>query len=105
MGNNGGDLVTLGPSIAPFRRDRDDFIMHPNHIFAFEYAVHLNIPERPWIPAEHQLLQSPGADDERRGMDSGSQLRNLPDSLNLVSAEVAVEYGPMATGPDIAPIL
>ena len=50
MGNNGGDLVTLGPSIAPFRRDRDDFIMHPNHIFAFEYAVHLNIPERPGFP-------------------------------------------------------
>ena len=50
MGNNGGDLVTLGPSIAPFRRDRDDFIMHPNHIFAFEYAVHLNIPERPGYP-------------------------------------------------------
>ena len=50
MGNNGGDLVTLGPSIAPFRRDRDGFIMHPNHIFAFEYAVHLNIPERPGYP-------------------------------------------------------
>lgn len=50
MGNNGGDLVTLGPSIAPFRRDRDPFIMHPNHIFAFEYAVHLNIQERPGYP-------------------------------------------------------
>lgn len=50
MGNNGGDLVTPGPSIAPFRRDRDGFIMHPNHIFAFEYAVHLNVPERPGYP-------------------------------------------------------
>lgn len=50
QGNNGGDLVTLGPSIAPFRRDRDGFIMHPNHIFAFEYAVHMNIPERPGYP-------------------------------------------------------
>ena len=50
MGNNGGDLVTLGASIAPFRRDRDVFTIHPNHIFAFEYAVHLNIPERPGFP-------------------------------------------------------
>jgi len=50
MGNNGGDLVTVGPGIAPFRRDRDHLIMHPNHIFAFEYAVHTNIPERPGYP-------------------------------------------------------
>jgi hypothetical protein len=50
MGNNGGDLVTVGPGIAPFRRDRDDLVMRPNHIFAFEYAVHTNIPERPGFP-------------------------------------------------------
>lgn len=50
MGNNGGDLVTVGPGIAPFRRDRDHLIMHPNHIFAFEYAVHTNLPERPGYP-------------------------------------------------------
>lgn len=50
MGNNGGDLVTVGPSIAPFRRDRDHLIMHPNHIFAFEYAVHTRLPERPGYP-------------------------------------------------------
>ena len=50
MRNNGGDLVTLGPSIAPFRRDRDDFIMHPNHIFAFEYALHLKVPAPPGYP-------------------------------------------------------
>jgi hypothetical protein len=50
MGNNGGDLVTVGPGIAPFRRDRDHLVMHPNHIFAFEYAVHTNLPERPGFP-------------------------------------------------------
>ncbi|WP_411029762.1 hypothetical protein [Spongiimicrobium sp. 3-5] len=50
MGNNGGDLVTVGPSIAPFRRDRDHLVMKENHIFAFEYAVHTNIPERPGFP-------------------------------------------------------
>ena len=50
MGNNGGDLVTVGPSIAPFRRDRDHVVIHENHIFAFEYAVHTNLPERPGYP-------------------------------------------------------
>ena len=50
MGNNGGDLTTLGASIAPFRRDRDPFVIENNHIFAFEYAVHLNIPERVGYP-------------------------------------------------------
>ena len=50
MGNNGGDLVTVGPSIASFRRDRDHVIIHENHIFAFEYAVHTNLPERPGYP-------------------------------------------------------
>lgn len=50
MGNNGGDLTTVGPSIAPFRRDRDELVMRPNHIFAFEYAVHTKLPDRPGYP-------------------------------------------------------
>ena len=50
MGNNGGDLVTVGPSIAPFRRDRDHIMIYENHIFAFEYAVHTNLSERPGYP-------------------------------------------------------
>ena len=50
MGNNGGTLVTVGPSIAPFRRDRDHLVIRENHILAFEFAVHTNLPERPGFP-------------------------------------------------------
>ncbi len=50
MGNNGGSLVTVGPSMAPFRRDRDDIVIQPNHIFAFEFAVHTKLPSRPDYP-------------------------------------------------------
>ena len=50
MGNNGGDLVTVGPSMAAFRRDRDHVVIQENHIFAFEYAVHTNLPDRPGFP-------------------------------------------------------
>ena len=50
MGNNGGTLVTVGPSIAPFRRDRDDIIIRENHILAFEFAVHTHLSERPGYP-------------------------------------------------------
>jgi hypothetical protein len=50
QGNNGGTLVTVGPSMAPFRRDRDHLVIQENHIFAFEYMVHTNLPERPGFP-------------------------------------------------------
>lgn len=50
QGNNDGELITVGPSMAPFRRDRDHQIVPENHIFAFEYMVHTNIPERPGYP-------------------------------------------------------
>jgi Xaa-Pro dipeptidase len=50
MGNNGGSLVTVGPSMAPFRRDRDDIVIRENHIFAFEFAVHTPLPDRPGYP-------------------------------------------------------
>jgi Xaa-Pro aminopeptidase len=50
QGNNGGSLVTVGPSVAPFRSDRDHLIIHENNIFSFEYMVHTNLPERPGFP-------------------------------------------------------
>jgi len=50
LGNNGGSLVTVGPSVAPFRSDRDDLVIAENHFFAFEYMIHTNLPERPGFP-------------------------------------------------------
>ena len=50
LGNSGGSLVTVGPSIAPFRSDRDHLTIQENHLFAFEYMVHTNLPERPGFP-------------------------------------------------------
>ena len=50
MGNNGGSLVTLGPSVAPFRSDRDHLKIQENHLFSFEFMVNTNIPERPGYP-------------------------------------------------------
>lgn len=46
QGNNNGELITVGPSMAPFRQDRDDLVIPENHIFAFEYMVHTKIPGR-----------------------------------------------------------
>ena len=50
QGHHGGSLVTVGPSMAPFRSDRDDIVIQENHIFSFEYMVHSNLPERPGFP-------------------------------------------------------
>ncbi len=50
QGNNGGSLVTVGPSIAPFRSDRDHLMIDENHFFSFEYMVHVNLPQRPGFP-------------------------------------------------------
>ncbi|MFQ5751231.1 MAG: M24 family metallopeptidase [bacterium] len=50
LGNNGGSLVTVGPSIAPFRSDRAHLTIHENHFFSFEFMVHTNLPERPGFP-------------------------------------------------------
>ena len=33
QGNNGGSLVTVGPSISPFRSDRDHLMIQENHLF------------------------------------------------------------------------
>lgn len=50
MGNNGGSLVTLGASVAPFRTDRFDLKIQENHLFSFEYMVHSRLRERPGYP-------------------------------------------------------
>jgi len=50
QGNNGGSLVTVGPSVAPFRLDRSHLIIQENHFFSFETVVHTNLPERPGFP-------------------------------------------------------
>ncbi len=49
-GNNGGTVVTVGPSVAPFRLDRSHLTIQENHLFSFEYMVHTNLPERPGFP-------------------------------------------------------
>ncbi len=46
QGNHNGELITVGPSMAPFRRDRDHLVIKENHIFAFEYMVHSKVPGR-----------------------------------------------------------
>ena len=50
MGNNGGSLVTVGASVAPFRTDRFSQELQDNQFFSFEYMVHTNLPERPGFP-------------------------------------------------------
>ncbi len=46
QGNHNGELITVGPSMAPFRRDRDHLEIKENHIFAFEYMVHTKVSGR-----------------------------------------------------------
>ena len=55
MGNNrnGGDsdiINRIGASISDFRQATHHLKIPENHIFAFEYAVHTNLPERPGYP-------------------------------------------------------
>jgi len=50
MGNRGGGMGPVGPSMAEFRLDRDHLVIQENNIFAFEYMVHTNLPERPGFP-------------------------------------------------------
>ena len=49
-GNRNGGLETLGPSIAAFRRDRDDLVVQENHLFSLEFLVNTNHPDRPGFP-------------------------------------------------------
>ena len=50
MGNNGGSLLTVGASVAPFRKDRFDLVIQENELFSFEYMVHSQLEERPGLP-------------------------------------------------------
>ncbi|HEY6640947.1 M24 family metallopeptidase [Povalibacter sp.] len=45
-----GNTGVVGPSISNFRPDVHHLKIQDNHIFAFEYAVHTNLPERPEFP-------------------------------------------------------
>lgn len=50
MGNNGGNLLTVGASVAPFRKDRFELVIQENELFSFEYMVHSQLEERPGFP-------------------------------------------------------
>ena len=50
FGNNPSGLSPAGPSVADFRQDMLDLTIQENHLFAYEYMVHMNIPERPGYP-------------------------------------------------------
>lgn len=45
IGNVGNSEVAEGPSMAPYRKDRYDLMIHPNNLFAFEFVVHAYIEE------------------------------------------------------------
>jgi Xaa-Pro dipeptidase len=45
-----GNTGVVGPSLSSFRPDVHHLRIQENHIFAFEYAVHSNLPERPGLP-------------------------------------------------------
>ncbi len=55
MFNSAGSLVTVGPSVAPFRSDRDHLVIRENHVFAGDFFVTTNIPERPGFPISINL--------------------------------------------------
>jgi hypothetical protein len=62
-----GSYNTVGPSMTNFRADRLDLKIQENHIFAFEYMVHRNIPERPGLPlainiSNVQIISSRGVE-------------------------------------------
>ena len=67
MFNSAGSLVTVGPSVAPFRSDRDHLTIQENFIFAGDFFVTMNIPERPGFPltinlSNPQIVTSRGAE-------------------------------------------
>ena len=45
-----GNSGEVGPSMAAFRADTHHLRIQENHLFAFEYMVHMNIAERPGYP-------------------------------------------------------
>lgn len=62
-----GNTGIVGPSLSTFRPDVHHLKIQNNHIFAFEYAVHTNLPERPGFPisiniSNPQLVTSNGVE-------------------------------------------
>jgi Xaa-Pro aminopeptidase len=62
-----GSFNTIGPSMTSFRADRHSLTIQENHIFAFEYMIHRNIPERPGFPlainiSNVQIISSRGVE-------------------------------------------
>jgi len=45
VGNTGNSEVAVGPSIAPYRKDRFNLKIQPNNLIAFEFMVHSWVPE------------------------------------------------------------
>lgn len=45
VGNTGNSEVAVGPSVAPFRKDRAHLKVQPNNLIAFEFTIHSWIPE------------------------------------------------------------
>ena len=67
FGNTGGSLRVEGPSMAPFRVNTHNLKIQANHIFAYEYMIHMNIPERPGFPlamnfSNPQIISSRGVE-------------------------------------------
>ena len=62
-----GNYGDMGPSMAAFRSNTHDQRIQDNHLFAFEYMVHMNIAERPGYPlafniSNPQLITSKGVE-------------------------------------------
>ena len=45
VGNTGNSQIAVGPSMAPFRKDRAHLVIQPNNLIAFEFMVHTWVPE------------------------------------------------------------
>ncbi len=63
-----GNTGEVGPSMAEFRPDTHRLTIQENHIFAFEYMVHMNIAERPGYPlslniSNAQVITSRGVEN------------------------------------------
>ncbi len=63
-----GNTGEVGPSMGPFRPDTFRLKIQENHIFAFEYMVHMKIAERPGYPlalniSNAQVITSRGVEN------------------------------------------
>ncbi len=54
-----GNSGEVGPSMAAFRADTHHLRIQENHLFAFEYMVHMNIAERPGYPLAFNISNPP----------------------------------------------